>query len=62
MRLRILGSDDETANREYIRQFVLDRDSEIGKKYGLAYGEPYHYIGPPVAKVDEYVRRNAVRL
>jgi LmbE family N-acetylglucosaminyl deacetylase len=62
LRLPLLGSDDDTANREYVRQFVLDRDAEIGKKYGLAYGEPYHYIGPPAAKVDEYVRRNAVRL
>jgi LmbE family N-acetylglucosaminyl deacetylase len=62
LRLPILGNDDATANREYVRQFVLDRDAEIGKKYGLAYGEAYHYIGAPAAKVDEYVRRNAVRL
>jgi hypothetical protein len=59
MRLPILGNDDATANREYVRQFVLDRDAEIGKKYGLAYGEA---SGAPAAKVDEYVRRNAVRL
>jgi LmbE family N-acetylglucosaminyl deacetylase len=62
LRLPILGADDETANREYTRQFVLDRDAETGKRYGVAYGEPYHYIGPPAAKVEEYVRRNAVRL
>jgi LmbE family N-acetylglucosaminyl deacetylase len=62
LRLPILGGDEATANREYTRQFVLDRDAEIGKKYGLAYAEAYHYIGPPAAKVDEYVRRNAVKL
>ena len=62
LRLPILGGDDETANREYTRQFVLDRDAETGKRYGLAYAEAYHYIGPPPAKVDEYVRTNAVRL
>jgi len=62
LRLPLLGSDDETANREYTRQFVLDRDAEIGKKFGLAYGEAYHYIGPAPAKVEDYVRRNAVRL
>jgi hypothetical protein len=57
-----LGKDDETANREYTRQFVLDRDAETGKKFGLAYGEAYHYIGPAPGKVEEYVRRNAVKL
>lgn len=62
MRLPLLGADDETANREYTRQFVLDRDAETGKKFGLKYGEPYHYIGRPAAKVDEYVRKNAVKL
>jgi hypothetical protein len=58
----LLGGDDETANREYTRQFVLDRDAEIGKKFGLAYAEAYHYIGPAPAKVEDYVRRNAVKL
>ena len=49
LRLPLLGSDDETANREYTRQFVLERDAETGKKFGLAYAEAYHYIGrsPP---------------
>ena len=62
LRLPLLGGDDETANREYTRQFVLDRDAEIGAKFGIAYGEAYHYIGPTPAKVEDYVRRNAVRL
>jgi hypothetical protein len=60
--LPLLGNDDETANREYTRQFVLDRDAEIGKKFGLAYGEAYHHIGRAPAKVEDYVRRNAVKL
>src|SRR6266567_4237484 len=30
LRLALLGDDDETANREYVRKFVLDRDAEIG--------------------------------
>ncbi|MDE3168451.1 MAG: PIG-L family deacetylase [Acidobacteriota bacterium] len=62
MRLPLLGGDDATANREYTRHFVLDRDAETGQRYGLAYAEPYHYIGPPVSKVDEYVAKNAVKL
>ena len=62
LRLPLLGADDETANREYTRQFVLDRDTETGKKFGLTCAEPYHYIGPAPAKVEDYVRQNAVRL
>ncbi|HEY3739563.1 MAG TPA: PIG-L family deacetylase [Bryobacteraceae bacterium] len=62
LRLPLLGDDDQTANREYTRQFVLGRDSETGKKFGLAYAEPYHYIGPQPSKVDEYIRKNAVKL
>ena len=62
MKLPLLGSDDETANREYTRRFVLDRDAEIGAKFGLAYGEAYHYIGPAPAKVDEYIRCEALKV
>jgi LmbE family N-acetylglucosaminyl deacetylase len=62
LKLPLLGDSDETANREYVREFVLDRDRETGKKFALAYAEPYHYIGPPSAKVEEYVKENAVKL
>jgi LmbE family N-acetylglucosaminyl deacetylase len=62
LRLPLLGNDDDTANREYTRQFVLERDAEIGKKFGLAYAEAYHYVGPEPAKVDDYVSKNAVTL
>lgn len=62
LNLPALGEDDATANREYTRLFVLNRDAETGKRHGLAYAEPYHYIGPEPSRVDEYVRANAVRL
>jgi LmbE family N-acetylglucosaminyl deacetylase len=62
LRLPLLGSDDQTANREYTRQFVLDRDAETGKRFGLACAEAYHYVGPALSKVEEYVRKNAVKL
>ena len=58
-RLPILGNDDGTANREYIRQFVLERDRAIGKSYGLEYAEQYHYIGAEADRVGDYVRENA---
>lgn len=62
LRLPILGDSDETANREYVRKFLLDRDAEVGKRFGLSYAEPYHYIGPPPSKIEDYVKANAVKL
>ncbi len=60
LRLPALGQDDRTANREYVRLFLLDRDRDTGARYGLEYAEPYHYIGPAPNRVEEYVEREAV--
>ena len=60
-RLPLLGDDDLTADRNYIKEFVLDRDRELGIKYGVQYAEAFHYIGPPAAsRVDDYIRRYAM--
>lgn len=59
-RLPMLGEDDRTANREYIRQFVLDRDRAAGAPHGLAYAEAFHYVGAPPDAVQEYLRQHAV--
>ena len=61
-RLPMLGDDDATANREYVKQVVLKRDRELGAKYGLQFAEAYHYIGPATdqTELDELIRRNAV--
>ncbi|MGH9841486.1 MAG: PIG-L deacetylase family protein [Blastocatellia bacterium] len=61
-RLPLLGDDDETANREYIREFVLRRDREVGLKYGLEYAETFHYIGQRPSSFEEYLKKNAVPL
>src|SRR5262249_96514 len=45
MRLPVLGGNDETANREYIKRFVLKGDQELGQKHGLEYAEQFHHIG-----------------
>lgn len=60
LRLPLLGDDDDTANRRYIREFVLARDRQTGRRYGLEYAEAYHYIGPSTPVAEEYLRRNAV--
>jgi LmbE family N-acetylglucosaminyl deacetylase len=59
-RLPLLGDDEAAANRNYIREFVLHRDREIGGRHGLNYAEQFHYIGPEPNRVDEYIRKHAV--
>ena len=64
-RLPILGSDDRTADREYIRHFLLEDDREYGKPHGLTYAERFYYIDqrqPESARVEKYVQDNAVPL
>jgi LmbE family N-acetylglucosaminyl deacetylase len=71
-RLPILGSDDETANRQYIKHIVLDLDSprlrgvpsdkEVGRRHGLEWAEAFHYIGPAANRLDQYIAENAVPL
>jgi LmbE family N-acetylglucosaminyl deacetylase len=64
-RLPLLGNDDRTADREYARQFLLDRYREFASPHGLQFAERFYYIDqrrPAVSKVDEYIRQNAVAL
>lgn len=62
LRLPILGSDDETANRQYIKHIVLREDADLGRKYGLQYAEAFHYIGPKESMLEAYIKENAVPL
>jgi LmbE family N-acetylglucosaminyl deacetylase len=67
--LSLLGNDDATANFNYVKHFVLDIDSEhlrgvpsdkeIGKRYGLEWAEQFHYIGPIVSKIPDYIKKNS---
>jgi len=62
-KLPLLGDDDVSADRNYIREFVLAGNRELGKKYGVEYAEAFHYVGPPArSRVDDYVKRHAVPL
>jgi hypothetical protein len=67
-KLPLLGDDDRTADRNYIREFVLAKDRALGQKYGVEYAEAFHHVGSAAAaiggtnsRVDEYVQRNAVK-
>ena len=58
-RLPLLGEDDVTADRNYIREFIMAESRELGKKYGVEYAEAFHYIGrggaPRRSKTDEQI-------
>ena len=51
-----------TADRNYIREFLLARRRALGKAHGVQYAEAYHHIGGGVGRsaVEEYVEKNAV--
>ena len=65
-RLPLLGDDDLTADRNYIREFSMGRSRELGKQYGVEYAEAFHYIAPGASgadrdpRVDAYIREHAV--
>jgi LmbE family N-acetylglucosaminyl deacetylase len=62
-KLPLLGDDDVTADRNYIKEFVMGRSRELGRKYGVEYAEAFHYIGPGVGRGpsrEDYIQQNAV--
>jgi hypothetical protein len=65
LRLPLLDGDDLTADRNYIREFILARNRELGRQYGVEYAEAFHYIGPGAgraSRVEEYIKQHAVPL
>src|SRR5436309_8760653 len=44
-RLPLLGDDDVTADRNYIKEFILARRRALGQRHGVQYAEAFHYIG-----------------
>jgi LmbE family N-acetylglucosaminyl deacetylase len=62
-KLPLLGDDDVTADRSYIREFLLARRRALGRSHGVQYAEAFHHIGGPRASaVEEYVKKHAVPL
>src|SRR5437870_8310378 len=67
-RLALLGDDDTTADRNYIKEFGMARSRELGKQYGVEYAESFHYVPPGASgadrdpKVDNYVKEHALPL
>ncbi|MEZ5356330.1 MAG: PIG-L family deacetylase [Bryobacteraceae bacterium] len=62
LRLPLLDGSDAEADRNYIKEFILARNRELGRKYGVQYAEAFHYIGPGAgrsSRVEEYIKQNA---
>src|SRR6516225_5371139 len=43
-KLALLGDDDATADRNYIKEFILARRRALGQQHGVQYAEAFHYI------------------
>jgi LmbE family N-acetylglucosaminyl deacetylase len=64
-KLPLLGDDDVTADRNYIREFVMQRRRLLGRQYGVEYAEAFHYIGPGAGsgqRIQDYIQKNAVAI
>ena len=61
-KLPLLGDDDRAADRNYIREFVLEKDRRLGQQYGVEYAEAFHYIGPASSRIEQYVKDHAVSI
>ena len=61
-KLPLLGDDDVTADRNYIREFLLARRRALGQSHGAQYAEAFHHIGGESrpSAVEEYIKTNAV--
>jgi LmbE family N-acetylglucosaminyl deacetylase len=64
LRLPLLGDDDVTADRSYIKEFILARHRSLGQKHGVQYAEAFHHIGggSRSSTIEEYIKKNAVPL
>ena len=62
-RLPLLGEDDRTADREFVRRFLIDEYRNLGEQYGVKYAEAFRYVisGPDakLSEIDDYIRKNA---
>jgi LmbE family N-acetylglucosaminyl deacetylase len=61
-KLPLLGDNDLTADRNYIKEFLLARRRALGQKHGVQYAEAFHHIGDTASRstVEEYIKKNAV--
>ncbi|MFC1650446.1 PIG-L deacetylase family protein [Candidatus Latescibacterota bacterium] len=65
-RLPILGNDDRTADREYVRNFLSTPYKRLGEQYGMEFAERFYYIDQrkpeEESEIEEYINKHAVNL
>jgi hypothetical protein len=49
-RLPLMGDGDATADRIDTNEFLLARNRELGRKYGVEDAEAAHYLGAETAR------------
>jgi LmbE family N-acetylglucosaminyl deacetylase len=57
-KLPLLGDNDDAANFEYVKHFLMDDFHLMGQQFGLQYAEAFRYIGPP-PNYGENIRKYA---
>jgi hypothetical protein len=63
-RLPLLGNDDDTADFQYVKHFLMDDWKRLGERFGLGYAEAFRYIGPDSnhqQEIRKYVDQHAVK-
>ena len=64
-KLPLLGSDDDTADFQYVKHFLMEDWRLLGERFGLGYAEAFRYIGPQAsysANIRKYVNEHSVPL
>lgn len=60
-RLPLLGDKDETAIREYVRNFFLSESKKVGREHGLEYVEAFYYTDQQTpqgqSELDRYIEK-----
>jgi hypothetical protein len=64
-KLPLLGESDDSANFQYVKNFLMEDFRVFGRQFGLEYAEAFRYIGPEPSFQDgirKYVAAHAVPL
>jgi LmbE family N-acetylglucosaminyl deacetylase len=64
-RLPLLGDDDRSADRAYVRQFLLEDFRSYSQGHDFEYAERFEYTEPAAdlnAAVEQYIDKNAVKI
>jgi LmbE family N-acetylglucosaminyl deacetylase len=62
-KLALLGDDDDTANFQYVKHFLMEDFRTFGGQFGLEYAEAFRHIGPDphyLENIRKYAAAHAV--